>query len=62
MIGGGAVRRVRRDPEMFQAGDTLDFWRVEAFENDKGLRLAAEMKLPGRTWLEFEVEDRGSRR
>jgi uncharacterized protein YbjT (DUF2867 family) len=60
LIGGVGVRRGRRDPEMLQAGDTLDFWRVEAFENDKRLRLAAEMKLPGRAWLEFEVEDRGS--
>ena len=37
-------------------GDTLDFWRVEVFEPDRRLRLAAEMKLPGRAWLEFEVE------
>jgi uncharacterized protein YbjT (DUF2867 family) len=60
LIGGVGVRRGRRDPEMLQAGDTVDFWRVEAFENDKRLRLVAEMKLPGRAWLEFEVEDRGS--
>jgi uncharacterized protein YbjT (DUF2867 family) len=59
LIGGVGVRRGRRDPEMLQAGDTLDFWRVEAFENDKRLRLAAEMKLPGRAWLEFEIENRG---
>jgi hypothetical protein len=36
-------------------GDTVDFWRVEAFEQDHLLRLSAEMKLPGRAWLEFEV-------
>jgi hypothetical protein len=36
-------------------GDTLDFWRVEACEPGRRLRLAAEMKLPGRAWLEFEV-------
>lgn len=60
LVGGVGVRRGRRDPEMLQAGDTLDFWRVEAFEKDKRLRLASEMKLPGRAWLEFEVEDRGT--
>ncbi|HVO96333.1 MAG TPA: SDR family oxidoreductase [Terriglobales bacterium] len=58
VAGGVGVRRGRRDPEMLQAGDTLDFWRVEAFENEKRLRLAAEMKLPGRAWLEFEVSAR----
>ena len=36
-------------------GHTLDFWRVEAFEPGRRLRLAAEMKVPGRAWLEFEV-------
>lgn len=50
------MRRSRRDPEWLRVGDTLDWWRVEAFEPDRRLRLAAEMKLPGRAWLEFEVE------
>ena len=40
---------------MLHVGDTLDFWRVEACEADSRLRLAAEMKLPGRAWLEFAV-------
>jgi Protein of unknown function (DUF2867) len=40
---------------MLQIGDALDFWRVEAFEADHLLRLRAEMRLPGRAWLEFEV-------
>jgi hypothetical protein len=39
----------------FHVGDTVDFWRVEAFEPDHLLRSAAEMKLPGRAWIEFEV-------
>jgi hypothetical protein len=37
-------------------GDALDFWRVEAYEPGRLLRLAAEMRLPGRAWLEFEVK------
>jgi hypothetical protein len=41
-------------------GDTLDCWRVEAFEPERRLRLAAEMKMPGRTWLEFEVTEDGN--
>jgi len=31
--------------------------RVEAVEPDRLLRLAAEMKVPGRAWLEFEVTE-----
>jgi hypothetical protein len=59
LVGGVGVRRGRRDPERLQVGDPLDFWRVEAFEPDRRLRLAAEMKLPGRAWLEFEVVRQG---
>jgi hypothetical protein len=55
LVGGVGVRRGRRHPETLAVGDALDFWRVEAFEPDRRLRLAAEMKLPGRAWLEFEV-------
>jgi uncharacterized protein YbjT (DUF2867 family) len=59
LIGGVGVRRGRRDPENIHVGDALDFWRVEAFEPDRLLRLKAEMKVPGRAWLEFEVGDQG---
>jgi hypothetical protein len=56
------VRRGRRDPEDLSIGDTLDWWRVEEYEPNYLLRLRAEMRLPGRAWLEFEVKptDRGS--
>ena len=60
LVGGVGVRRGRRDPERLEVGDPLDFWRVEAFEPDRLLRLAAEMKLPGRAWLEFEVMPQGA--
>jgi uncharacterized protein YbjT (DUF2867 family) len=56
MGGGVGMRRGRRSMDSLQVGDTVDFWRVEAFEPDRRLRLAAEMKLPGRAWLEFEIE------
>jgi uncharacterized protein YbjT (DUF2867 family) len=55
LVGGVGLRRGRRDPEELKVGDPLDFWRVEAYEPDRRLRLAAEMKLPGRAWLEYEV-------
>ena len=55
LMGGVGMRRGRRDSEQLKAGDTLDCWRVEAFEPGRTLRLAAEMKQPGRAWLEFEV-------
>jgi uncharacterized protein YbjT (DUF2867 family) len=56
LMGGVGMRRGRRDPEAPAVGDALDFWRVEAYEPGRRLRLAAEMKLPGRAWLEFDVE------
>lgn len=55
LLGGVGLRRGRPDPEQVKVGDTLDFWRVERYEPDARLRLEAEMKLPGRAWLEFEV-------
>lgn len=56
LVGGAGLRRGRRHPDELREGDVLDFWRVERFEADRQLRLAAEMKLPGRAWLQFDVE------
>lgn len=56
LVGGVGLRRGRRDAVLLRVGDSIDFWRVECFEADRLLRLSAEMKLPGRAWLEFEVE------
>jgi uncharacterized protein YbjT (DUF2867 family) len=58
LVGGVGVRRGRPAPEDLRVGDALDFWRVEAYEPHRRLRLSAEMKLPGRAWLEFEVVPR----
>ena len=54
---GVGMRRGRRDPDELAAGDVVDWWRVEKCEPDRRLSLSAEMKLPGRAWLEFEVEE-----
>lgn len=59
LVGGVGVRRGRRDPEELHAGESIDCWRVETIEPDQLLRLSAEMKLPGRAWLEFEVTPAG---
>ena len=55
ILGGVGVRRGRPGADVLRVGDTIDFWRVERFEPNHLLRLIAEMKLPGRAWLEFEV-------
>ncbi|MBD13901.1 MAG: NAD(P)-dependent oxidoreductase [Planctomycetaceae bacterium] len=56
VCGGVGIRRGRRDPNHLRVGDVLDWWRVEEYVPDRKLRLLAEMKVPGRAWLEFEVE------
>ena len=55
-FGGVGLRRGRRDPDYLRVGESLDFWRVEALESQKKLRLYAEMILPGKAWLEFTLQ------
>jgi uncharacterized protein YbjT (DUF2867 family) len=55
LAGGVGMRRGRRDPDHLRVGEALDFWRVEAVEPDHLIRLRAEMKVPGRAWLQFHV-------
>jgi uncharacterized protein YbjT (DUF2867 family) len=63
LVGGVGLRRGRRDPADLRVGDALDFWRVEAVEPGRLLRLRAEMKVPGAAWLQFEAlpHERGTR-
>jgi uncharacterized protein YbjT (DUF2867 family) len=56
LFGGVGLRRGRRSQADLNVGDAVDFWRVERFEPDRLLLLRAEMKVPGRAWLEFAVE------
>ena len=58
VLGGPGMARGRRDPAKLAPGDTLDCWRVEECDPPRRLRLTAEMKMPGRGWLEFEVVPR----
>ena len=63
LVGGVGMRLGRRSPDELRIGDALDFWRVEAVERPSLLRLRAEMRVPGRAWLQYEVTPRagGSR-
>jgi hypothetical protein len=62
-VGGVGMRLGRRDPGHLRVGDALDFWRVEEVRRPTLLRLRAEMKVPGRAWLQYEVEpDEGGSR
>ena len=58
LIGGVGLRRGRRHPDELRVGDAIDFWRVEAAEPGCLLRLRAEMRVPGRAWLQFEARGR----
>lgn len=57
--GGVGMRHGRSEGAELRPGQVIDWWRVEKFEPDRLLRLRAEMKLPGRAWLQFEVEPTG---
>jgi uncharacterized protein YbjT (DUF2867 family) len=55
IVGGPGMRLGRRDPRHVRVGDAVDFWRVEEVRSGELLRLRAEMKVPGRAWLQFET-------
>ncbi|MGE5293393.1 MAG: DUF2867 domain-containing protein, partial [Solirubrobacterales bacterium] len=56
LVGGPGLRRGRRDSELVEYGEALDFWRVVGIEHDRSLLLLAEMKLPGEAMLNFQLE------
>jgi uncharacterized protein YbjT (DUF2867 family) len=58
LLGVGTARG-RRSERTLRVNDVIDFWRVEAIEKNRILRLRAEMKVPGRAWLEFRVDPEG---
>ena len=59
LFGGVGMRRGRRHPSQLAVGETLDFWRVEELHPGRRVLLRAEMKLPGKAWLEFVVDETG---
>lgn len=56
-IGGAGLNRGRRDPHRLRIGECVDFWRVEDIKPNERLLLRAQMKLPGKAWLEFKLQD-----
>jgi len=56
LVGGVGLRRGRRDARRLAPGEALDFWRVESIDRGHFLRLRAEMKVPGRAWLELTTD------
>ncbi|TPV51505.1 SDR family oxidoreductase [Pseudarthrobacter phenanthrenivorans] len=60
LTGGAGLLRGRRHPHTLAAGEVVDWWRVERIDRGKLLRLRAEMRAPGRAWLELSVEPDGS--
>ncbi|WP_370874565.1 SDR family oxidoreductase [Pseudarthrobacter defluvii] len=59
LTGGAGLLRGRRHPHTLVAGEVVDWWRVEKIEHGSLLRLRAEMRAPGRAWLELSVEPDG---
>ncbi|WIM95616.1 SDR family oxidoreductase [Actinoplanes oblitus] len=59
LAGGVGLRRGRRDQHRLRVGEALDWWRVEELEPGRLLRLRAEMRVPGRAWLEMRAEPDG---
>jgi uncharacterized protein YbjT (DUF2867 family) len=57
LFGGYGISRGRRDPNTVRVGDSIDFWKVVDIQDNQRLLLFAQMKLPGKAWLEFLVKD-----
>lgn len=62
LLMGVGTSRGRRSDSTLRVNDVIDFWRVEAIEKSRLLLLRAEMKVPGRAWLEFRIDPEGERR
>ncbi len=60
LFGVGSLRG-RRSSSSLRIGDVIDFWRAEDLKPDTMLLLRAEMKLPGKAWLQFSVDQEGAK-
>ncbi len=59
---GVGTSRGRRSQTTLKINDVIDFWRVEDLQKNKSLLLRAEMKMPGKAWLDFQIQDEGNHR
>tara|TARA_A100001015_G_scaffold174960_1_gene194505 strand:- start:9729 stop:11174 length:1446 start_codon:yes stop_codon:yes gene_type:complete len=62
LFGGTGHKRGRKHPVDLHEGDFIDWWRVQQYNPPRILRLFAEMKLPGKAWLEFELDEKNSKK
>lgn len=53
---GVGSSRGRKSRVHLEIHDVIDFWRIEDLVENQRLLLRAEMKMPGRAWLEMTVE------
>ncbi|MFC2114372.1 DUF2867 domain-containing protein, partial [Bacteroidota bacterium] len=56
VLMGIGTSRGRRSSSSLRINDVIDFWRVEDLKQDSELLLRAEMKLPGKAWLQFSID------
>jgi len=56
LAGGYGLSRGRRVKADLRIGDALDFWKVADIKENKRILLLAQMKLPGKAWLEFDIQ------
>ncbi len=57
ILGGAGLNRGRRDTHKLRIGESVDFWRVEELNVNERLLLYAQMKVPGKAWLEFKIKE-----
>ena len=57
LFKGAGINRGRRDPSTLRIGDSVDFWKVVDLVENERLLLFAQMKLPGKAWLEFKIHE-----
>ena len=62
IVLGVGTSRGRKQSGKIKINDVIDLWRIEDLQTDRRLLLRAEMKLPGKAWLEFRIEDNGTTR
>ncbi len=56
-VGGYGLSRGRRDAKALRIGDSVDFWKVVDLVENERLLLFAQMKLPGKAWLEYRIKE-----
>ncbi|MFA7382094.1 MAG: SDR family oxidoreductase [Desulfurivibrionaceae bacterium] len=57
LTGGYGLNRGRRQQKELRVGDAIDFWKVADLKENKRVLLVAQMKVPGKAWLEFDIQN-----